>query len=72
MLIHASLNAATNFAPKTPAFAVSLAICLVALALALGIATRGRLGYQRYQREMVHPGAGIGRWQEPSTAAAPV
>jgi membrane protease YdiL (CAAX protease family) len=64
MLVHASLNAATNFVPKTPEFAASLAICLVGLALAVGVATRGRLGYPRYQREIMRPGVGGGRGQE--------
>jgi ABC-type sugar transport system permease subunit len=73
MLLHASLNTASNvfllrlfplsFAMHAPV-QQSLDIVMIVVALLIILATRGRLSYQCYQREMAYPVPGTDEEQE--------
>jgi hypothetical protein len=62
ILLHTSLNTAPALLPslfpslaRTPLFGVSVLLLWVAVAALLIAITRGRLSYQRYQRETARP-----------------
>ena len=73
MLLHASLNTASNvflvrlfplsFTRHAPV-QQSLDIVMIVVALLIILATRGRLSYQRYQRETAPPVPGTDEEQE--------
>ena len=80
ILLHASINTAggvilLKLFPSlhmTLLFGLSLYSVFVVVALLIIAATRGRLSYQRYQRETALPAPGTDRGQEPGTAGTSV
>jgi uncharacterized protein len=79
MLLHASLNTAINvfsaglfspFARHAPV-QQSLDIVMIVVALLIILATRGRLSYQRYQRETAPPVPGTDEEQEHRSRNSP-
>jgi uncharacterized protein len=69
MLLHASFNTASGYAPATPLVILSRTLCFVVVALVIIAATRGRLSYQR---ETALSGPRTDREQEPGTAGTSV
>ncbi len=63
MLLHASFNTATGYAPATALATLSRTLCFVVVALVIITATRGHLSYQRSQ----HPEPSESRSQEQRT-----
>jgi hypothetical protein len=63
MLLHASLNTASRYAPATALATLSRTLCFVVVALVIIAATRGHLSYQRSQ----HPEPSESRSQEQRT-----
>ncbi len=72
MLLHASINQANSYASATLLAVLFRAICAVVVALLIIAATRGRLSYQRYQRETALPTPGTDREQEKGPAGTSV
>ncbi len=71
MLLHASLDTAVPGAESSLIF-LTLYIVLVVIALLIILATRGRLSYERYQRETALPAPVTDREQGPGTAGTSV
>jgi uncharacterized protein len=71
MLLHASADTAIPGA-ASPLVFLMLYVVLVVAALLIIAATRGRLSYEHYQREVVLPAPVTDREQEPGTAGTSV
>jgi membrane protease YdiL (CAAX protease family) len=79
ILLHASINTAVGMLPSlfpslegTLLFALSRLLVWVVVAVLIIAATRGRLSYQRYQRETAFPAPLTGREQEQGEARTSV
>jgi hypothetical protein len=66
MLIHASSNTAVYYIHPTSLVILSRYLCFVVVAVLIIVATRGRLSYERYERESALPVSRTERDQESS------